>query len=126
MFSIYKMSVGTTAPFKYLPGTAGETIEAGEALALASGKLTKCGATVKPAYIALGPKDDKEVVPCAEVQPYMEFLTTLSADGAALNVGDKVTLGTDGMQVTATTTEGVATIKSITETAAGGEVVVSF
>lgn len=126
MFSIYKMSVGTTAPFKYLPRTADETIEAGEALALASGKLTKCGATAKPAYVALGPADANGIVPCAEVQPYIEFLTTLSADGAALNVGDKVTLGADGMQVTATTESGVANIKGIIETAAGGEVIVSF
>lgn len=126
MFSIYKMSVGTTAPFRYLPRKNDEVIEVGEALALDAGKLTKCAATAKPAYIAMGPADENGTVPCAEVQPHIEFMTTLSAAGAALNLGDKVTLHTDGLQVTATTTAGVATIKQIFSADAGGEIIVSF
>jgi hypothetical protein len=129
MFSIKKMGVGLTTPFEYLPGTAGETITAGEALVLASGKLTKCGATAKPAYVALGLADDNGDVPCAEVQPYMEFQTTLSAapaEGVTLAAGDKVTLDAGALQVTATTTSGVATIKRIDGQTVGSVVIVSF
>ena len=72
MFNIKKMGVGLTSPFVYLPATSGETIVAGEALVLSSGKLTKCGATAKPAYVALGPDDGNGTVPCVEVQSYME------------------------------------------------------
>ena len=129
MFSIYKMGVGTTAPFQYLPAAAGETVSAGEALVLSGGKLTKCGATAKPAYIAVGPADEHGSVPCVEVYPHMQFATTFSAapaSGTTLHVGDRVTLHTDGMQVTATTASGVAVLKEITEAAAGGAVVVSF
>lgn len=126
MFNIKKMGVGLTSPFVYLPATSGETIVAGEALVLSSGKPTKCGATAKPAYVALGPDDGNGTVPCVEVQSYMEFQTTLSAVGTALNVGDKVTLHTDGLQVTATTASGVATIKRIDGQAVGDTVIVSF
>ncbi|WP_294854271.1 hypothetical protein [uncultured Oscillibacter sp.] len=129
MFSTKKMGVGLTAPFVYLPGTAGETITAGEALVLSGGKLTKCGATAKPAYIALGPADGNGTVPCAEVQSYMEFQTTLSAapaEGVTLAPGDKVTLSADALQVTATTESGVATIKRIDAQAVDSVVIVSF
>ena len=34
--------------------TDDEAVEYGEALVLASGKFTKCGATVKPTHIAMG------------------------------------------------------------------------
>lgn len=43
-----------------------------------------------------------------------------------LNIGDKVTLHTDGLQVTATTTSGVAEIVNLIETAVGGKVIVKF
>lgn len=126
MFSIYKMGVGATAPFCYLPRKAEEEISPGEALKLSGGELTKCGAAEKPAYISVGPADERGSVPCVEVQPYMEFLTTFSADAAALHVGDRVTLHTDGQQVTATTAGGVAVLKEIMDASTGGAAAVSF
>ena len=44
-----------------------------------------------------------------------------------LNIGDKVTLHTDGLQVTATTTSGVAEIVSkLSAAASGDQLVVKF
>lgn len=126
MFSIKKMDTGLSAPFDYLPGPAEEAIVAGEALVLSAGALTKCGAAVAPAFVAVGPKNADGIVPVVKVQPYMEFATTLSADGAALHRGDKVTLSDDGLQVTATTTSGVATITRMDGTAIGDTVCVRF
>lgn len=126
MFSIKRMDTGLSAPFEYLPGTDEETIVAGEALVLAAGKLTKCGVTAAPTYVSVGPVNADGIVPVVKVQPYIEFATTLSAAGTALNLGDKVTLSDDGLQVTATTTSGVATITRIDDTAVGGAVCVRF
>ena len=121
-----RMDVGQTPPIKYLPMTDGESVALGEALVLSAGKLTKCGATAKPAYIAVGVKNTAGDVPVIAVQSYMEFGTTLQAAGDALKKGDKVTLHTDGLQVTATTASGVAEIVSMQGTAAGSYVLVKF
>ena len=48
------------------------------------------------------------------------------ADSAAIGVGDKVTIHTDGMQVTATKTSGVAQIVALDGQAVGDRVVVKF
>ncbi|MDN0032229.1 hypothetical protein QVN85_04875 [Oscillibacter valericigenes] len=128
MFSIYKMGVGTSAPFVHLPVTASESVMPGEALKLASGKLTRASGDTAPAYVALGP-DENGMVPCAEVQGYMEFETTLSAapgSGTTLAAGDKLTISADGMEVTATTASGVAKIKYIDGQTVGSTVIVGF
>lgn len=125
MFVLHKQDLGLGVPMDYLPMTAEETVSRGEALVLSSGALTKCGATAKPTYIAAGPKDDVSgLVPVVKVQDYLIFATTLSADGAALHVGDAVTLSADGLQVTATTASGVATIVSMDGTGVGDVVTV--
>ena len=101
----------------------------GEALKLASGKVTKCSGTTKPELICVGPANGAGEVPCVAVQDYMEFETTLAvapADSAAIGVGDKVTIHTDGMQVTATKTSGVAQIVALDGQAVGDRVVVRF
>ena len=56
----------------------------------------------------------------------MVLETTASADMAAVKQGDKVTLSEDGMEVTATTANGVAEIVSMDGTAAGSCVRVRF
>ena len=125
-FMLSRMDVGHTPPIKYLPVTNGETVVLGEALVLSSGKLTKCGATAKPAFMAVGPKNAAGEAPVIAVQDYMTFETTLQAAGTDLKIGSKVTLHTDGLQVTATTTSGVAEIVRMDGTAAGSTVLVRF
>lgn len=119
------MDVGLTPPIEYHPMKSGETAVLGEALSLVSGAMTKCAATTKPGYIAVGPSKDGKV-PVIKVQDYMTFETTLAAAGTDLSAGSVVTLHTDGLQVTATTASGVATIVHMDGTAIGDTVTVRF
>ena len=124
-FKLQTMDVGQTPPMEYYP-TADGTIVLGEALTMTSGKLVKCGATAKPDYISVGPVNEDSIVPVIRVQPYLVFETTLQAAGTSLKEGDKVTLYTDGLQVTATTASGVATIDQMLGTAVGDPIRVRF
>lgn len=129
MFMLSRMLVGNTPPIVYMQPTDGETYQVGEALKLASGKVTLCSGAVAPSHVCVGPIDDNGVVPCVGVQKYMEFETTLGvapADSATVGVGDKVTLHTDGMQVTATKTSGVAEVTGIDGQTVGSRVTVKF
>lgn len=129
MFMLSRMLVGNTPPIVYMQPTDDEIYQVGEALKLASGKVTLCSGAVAPSHVCVGPIDDNGVVPCVEVQKYMEFETTLGvapADSATVGVGDKVTLHTDGMQVTATKTSGVAEVTGIDGQTVGSRVTVKF
>lgn len=129
MFMLSRMLVGNTPPIVYMQPADGESYQVGEALKLASGKVTLCSGAVAPSHVCVGPVDDNGVVPCVEVQKYMEFETTLGvapADSATVGVGDKVTLHTDGMQVTATKTSGVAEVTGIDGQTVGSRVTVKF
>ena len=93
MFMLSRMLVGNTPPIVYMQPTDSESYQVGEALKLASGKVTLCSGAVAPSHVCVGPIDDNGVVPCVEVQKYMEFETTLGvapADSATVGVGDKV------------------------------------
>ena len=125
MFMRAKMDVGQTPPIEYHPMTGSEEAAVGEALTLTAGALTKCAADAKPDYIAVGPAKEG-AVPVIKVQDYMTFETTLAADGAALKIGNAVTLSGDALEVTATTASGVATIVAMAGTAVGDTVTVRF
>lgn len=113
---------------EYLDVTAAEAVSEGEALVLASGKLTKCGATVAPEFIAmasLSADATKRTIAVCRVEKNQVYEVPVTAAPTSLKVGDKVTLNTDGLQVTATTTSGVVTIVDLNgATAAGDKVVV--
>lgn len=129
MFMLSRMLVGNTPPIVYMQPTDSESYQVGEALKLASGKVTLCSGAAAPSHVCVGPIDDNGVVPCVEVQKYMEFETTLGvapADSATVGVGDKVTLHTDGMQVTGTKTGGVAEVTGIDGQTVGSRVTVKF
>ena len=107
--------------------TASETVTMGEALVLASGKLTKCGATVKPEFIAMADcaaDATKRLIPVARVEANQLYEVPVQAAPTSLVEGSKVTLHTDGLQVTATTTSGVVTVESLNGAAAAGDVIV--
>lgn len=128
-FKLRTNDIPATPPLEYLQGTAGETYTNGEALVVASGKVTKCGPTAKPLYIAAAemsiPAGGAGLVPCFRVHATMMFDTTLYAAGS-LTEGTKVQLHTDGGQVTTSTTTGVAEIIAFEGTAAGDRVCVRF
>lgn len=95
-------------PFYYEQMTSSEASALGEALVLTSGKLTKAGATVKPQFIAAktaAATTAGEVIPVWRVDDLTEWTTQSMATVAT--IGEKVTLHTDGLKVTATTTSGV-------------------
>lgn len=129
MFLLSSMKVGLTPPIEYKAATAGESYAVGEALKVASGKVTLCSGAAKPQYICVGPANEAGEVPCVAVQDYMEFETTLAVaptESATIGVGDKVTIHTDGMQVTSTKTSGVAEIVRLAGQAVGDLIVVKF
>ena len=112
----------------YYEVTLNEPVAIGEALVLSSGKLTRCGPQVKPEFIAMGDKaaaaEDRKLA-VARCAPNQLYGVPVTAAPTSLKPGDKVTLHTDGLQVTATTTNGVITVESIGgATAAGDEIVV--
>lgn len=121
----YKLH-GHSAAFERRLGTDDEAYTRGEALVLSGGRLTKCGATATPQFICLHdqPAEDTAVTALCvlPVTDHQVYRTTLAAAGTALKVGDAVTLHTDGLQVTATTTGGVFTITAMDGTAAGATV----
>lgn len=122
MFSFYK---GKTPIEKELPATASTVYNVGDALVYGSaGTIVKATGTTKPEFICAGVSGD--VVVGQVIEEDMEFATTLSASGTSLKLGNKVTIGTDGDNVTATTTNGVAEIIEIHGTSVGDEVIVKF
>lgn len=115
MFIPHSYDKGKPGPFEYKEVTANETVALGEALVLSSGKLTKCGATAKPTFIAMkavASAPAGTIIPVIRVSSDTLYETELSADYSAIAVGASVTIASDGLRATATTTNGVFTIDS--------------
>lgn len=130
MFLNIKNDDGHVAPFEKYPCSA-ITPKNGMAMILASGKLAIATGTNKPEFICVeehaSAVSSGDLVTVVRVDPDTEYETTLSASGASLNLGDKVTLhASNGLQVTATTTSGVAEIVYMDGTASGSMVRVRF
>lgn len=128
MFKIWKLNAGSLPVIKELP-SASATFSVGEVAVIASGVVTKTSGTAKPTHVICekGTKTTANVVAVNPIYEDMEFLTTFYGDGSSLNIGDKVTIHTDSAQVTATTTNGVATIvEKLGSGASGTEVIVKF
>jgi hypothetical protein len=83
----------------------------GEGLALTNGRLTKVAATAVPEYIAektvAAAASPTVLVPCHRVRPEYEYEVACTGQIATTALGNKVTIHTDGLQVTTTTTSGV-------------------
>ena len=105
------------------PVAEGVVIQEADLRALASG-------TTAPTYISMREETDKltagTIIPVVRVLDSIIFETTFSASAASIKVGDKVTIHTDGLQVTATTTGGVAEVVWMEGTASGAKVRVRF
>lgn len=103
---------------------AGAEITHGQALKLSGGKLVGCTGAEAPTYIAHGAGKDGDNVAVYAVSEGMVFEVPCDADPAALNEGDKVTIGADALTVTATTEGGVATIISKNNAEQAGDTIV--
>ena len=129
MFKIHSIEDGRVAAIEYLPAGA-ITPKVGMALLQTSGNLALATGANKPTYISMCERATActagELIPVIRVLPDMVFETTSSAAMTSIKLGSKVTLHTDALQVTATTTDGVAEVVHIADTAAGGAVRVRF
>ncbi len=130
MFAPKKRNALTDA-LVYLPVTGAEAVALGEALVLTSGKLTKCGATTAPTFIAMGACTGAEatagkLIPALRVSKEITYETELTAAYAGIAAGAKVTLASNGLGITATTTSGVAEIVDWDGKAVGDKVRVRF
>ena len=113
-FLPYSYDDGQPRPWEYLPCGA-ITPKVGMALVESSGNLAIAAGTNKPTYISMVDKASActagDIIPVIRVDHGIVFETTFSADPTGINVGDKVTLhASSGLQVTATTTGGVAEV----------------
>ena len=127
MFKLVKIELGriNVPEPEYLEASV--AVSAGMALVLTSGKLAKCGATAKPTYVALGAGTIGETVAVGRVRPDNLYDVPVTAAPTSLKAGAKVTLNTDALQVTVTTTDGVATVvDTLGATAAGDTIRVRF
>lgn len=128
-FLIHSTDDGHALPWEYLPAGA-ITPKVGMALTQTNGNLALASGTTVPTYISMREQDTAltagDLIPVVRVQKDTVYETELSAAGTGLKVGQKVTLATDGLHVTATTTDGVAELVEIIGTEIGGKVRVRF
>lgn len=102
--------------------TVGSTaIAAGMALTLQGGLLVK--ATGAPTHIALADAEAGKMAACYAVLPGMIFDVPVSAAPTTLREGVKVTIASTGTEVTATTTDGVATVVNLNGATAVGDII---
>ena len=128
-FLISQNNGGIVPGLEYLPAGA-ITPKIGLALVMTDGNLAACCATTRPQYICAMAADEAldagTIIPVFRVLEGTLFATSWSAAASAVSAGDLVTLSADGMQVTATTTSGVAEVVSMDGTAVGDTVYVRF
>lgn len=116
--------------FEYLPCSA-ITPKIGMALTQTTGNLAIATGTTKPTYISMCEKSAActagDIIPVIRIQEDMVFETNFSASASSIKLGNKVTLhASDGMQVTATTSSGVAEVVYMDGTASGSMCRVRF
>lgn len=126
MFLNIKTDDGHVAPFEQYPCSA-ITPKRGMTLKLSDGKLAKASGTDVPEFICVEEHDAAvtagDLVTVVRVDHDTVYETVLSASGSSLKIGDKVTIATDGLRITATTTNGVAEVLYLDGSAASGDMV---
>lgn len=114
---------------EWYPATASEAIVEGEALVLSSGKLTKCGASAKPTFVAmkaLSASATDRNIPVIRVEENQLYEVATSADCSAVALGTKVTIHTDAASVTATSGGACEIVDLLDAAASGDPVIVRF
>ena len=128
-FLIHSVDDNRVLGLEYLPCSA-ITPKVGMALMQTSGNLALASGTTAPTYISMCERDTActagELIPVVRVQKDIIFGVPAQAAMTSVKLGDKVTIHTDGLQVTATTTSGVAEVVGMDGTAAGSTVLVRF
>lgn len=129
MFLPVKVNKSGIEPWERLPCSAIQP-KLGQAMYLSGGQLAVAGGTTTPQYICMEERDAAVAagtpIHVLPIREGMIFETIAAAALTSVNIGDKVTLMTSGIAVTATTTGGVATIVEMDGTAANSTVRVCF
>lgn len=133
MFNLKKIENGrmNVPEPEYFDAKANTEIQVGQALVLTGGALTPISSgTARPEFISLGyisASKEKREIPVARVNDEQVYEVPITAAPTSLKVGSKVTLASDGLGVTATTTDGVATIVNLKGAAEiGDKILVKF
>ena len=128
-FKIYSTDDNRVPGIEYLPASA-ITPKVGMALTQTTGQLALATGATAPTYISMCEKDSEctagDIIPVIRVNHDMIFETEFSAAAASVKLGSKVTLNTDALKVTATTTSGVAEVVYMDGTASGSMCRVRF
>ena len=129
MFTIYRPDDGRNMPLEYLPCGAIQP-KIGLALTQSGGNLAIASGTTRPSYICMTERgaavEAGTIIPVVRVGGDVIWETVAQAAFTSIKQGDKVTIHTDGLQVTATTTGGVAEVIDFDGTDAGSAVRVRF
>ena len=130
-FIPYSTEDGRVPPWEEYPATGSTKPDIGLALVLSSGKLVKCTGTTKPTHICMmeapAALTAGTMVPVIAVQPDIVFEVKNQASLNGVDIGQAVTIHTDGLQITATTSSGVATIvDKVPGTGTGNKTLVKF
>ena len=129
MFLIHSIDDGRNAPLEQLPAGA-ITPKVGLALTQTDGLLAVASGTTKPSYICMAQRAaavaSGTVIPVIRVGSDMIFETVFSASASSIKLGNKVTIASDGLRVTATTSSGVAEVVDMDGSASGSTVRVRF
>ena len=128
-FIPYSNEDGRVPPWEYLPCSA-ITPKRGMLMKLDGGKLAKASGSDVPEFLCIEERSAAvsagDPVKVVRVEPDTDYETVFSAAATGLGPGDKVTIATDGLRVTATTASGVAEIVYMEGTASGDTVIVRF
>lgn len=128
-FLLHTVEGGRIPAWEYLPCGAIQP-QVGLALTMTSGNLAVASGTTAPLYVSMREEDAAvtagTIIPVVRVLDSIVFETTFSAAATSIKVGDKVTISSDGTQVTATKTSGVAEVVWMEGTASGSKVRVRF
>lgn len=128
-FKIYSTDDNRVPGIEYLPASA-ITPKVGMALTQTTDQLALATGETAPTYISMCEKDGActagDIIPVIRVGKDMILETTFADDATSIKLGNKVTLYTDGLQVTATTNSGVAEVVYMDGTASGSMCRVRF
>lgn len=129
MFYIHTVDDGHNPPHEYHPASSTLTPKVGMALKIQDGKLATATAGDAVNYVSMCEREaacvDGERIPVIRAGSDIIFETTAQAALSGVNVGDKVQISEDGLQVTATK-DGCAEIVYKSGDAAGDMVRVRF
>ena len=126
-FIPYAYGTGASDAYEYFTTSALGEVKIGTAMMVNQGEPEVVSGTEKPTYIAMkqGTFQSGDEIALIRIKPTTRFVTTFSANGAAVNLGDKLQISADGTQVTATT-GGCFEVVEIRGTNIGDEVIGRF